>query len=374
MTSNKWKEQQKEEDSKTLFDSFKKIFKGDPKSKLSRVTSHKPHGQVRPSNSIYSRTRSHSEPDLFSESFTLDSQDIKLEPLTEVSTLMVAKDTDSSLKSKSFTSFDQQLKVNCPSKAAKTLGLDIEDPPKQKGKKDSFKSRKSGGSFKRFSMKSKDKEQKERRVSDMEVVHLPGDMPQKAAKTLGIETIQVPSKAAKTLGITSKTDETTTQTTEDFLRKIGAFAAGRDKVKVVHRPLRKQSTSPNLSSKPTTKRPNSNDMSTNLLLKKLVQLTPTEKSETPPNKPGSEPIMSLSRKRRIEAKPMDSPEDRENNKLSSTCSPGQQHHIANSGSCRSDHTPSTGGNTSSVTTNLQINYNKLLKSCENDRKPPQPVR
>ena len=314
MSTKRKQKQQDDNESKNVFDSFKKIFRGNPKiNKLNRVVSHKPHSSPRTSSSLRRRPRSQSEPDLLSESLVLDSTDVKLETFITRSNQLFIDETPQ--KSKSFDNINDQLATTCPSKAAQRLGIDQDEPmfrTKTKEKKESFggsnlKGRKSETGLrgsKRFSMKSKDKEPRENRVHEMEAVAMPANVSSKAAKTLGIEAVQVPSKAAKTLGITSHCDEQADKlTTEDFLRKIGAFAS--EKGKPNQKSLRKQATSPALTSnhrKSEIKSPS--DLSTNALLRKLVQLSPTDQSRAKPSmiKTQSEATLAVSRKRRIETR------------------------------------------------------------------------
>ena len=229
MSTKRKQKQEYDVESKNMFDSFKKIFRGNPKiNKLNRVVSHKPHASPTVSNSFRRRPRSQSEPDLLSESLVLDSTDVKLEAFTTKSLWVDA----SPMKSKSFDNFNQRLADTCPSKAAKRLGLDQDESPfrtKSKDKKEqsgstNLKTRKSETGHrgsKRFSMKSKEKEPKENRMLEMEAVVMPANVSSKAAKTLGIEAVDVTSKAAKTLGISSQYDNPASKlATEDFLRKI----------------------------------------------------------------------------------------------------------------------------------------------------------
>ncbi|KAL5257064.1 hypothetical protein ACHWQZ_G012102 [Mnemiopsis leidyi] len=310
------KRKQKQEDgpdSKNMFDSFKKIFRGNPKiNKLNRVVSHKPHTSPINNSSLRRRPRSQSEPDLLSDSLIVDSTDVKLETFTTKSMFI----DENSLKCRSFDNFDLQLAKSCPSKAAKRLGLDKEEPtfqvkPKEQLGGGSFKGKKSETghrSSKRFSMKSKEKEPKENRVLQMEAVEMPANVSSKAAKTLGIQPVDVPSKAAKTLGIShsqydSRADKLTT---EDFLRKIGAFAS--EKGKPSQKELRKQITSPILVSHRTkTSNKSAADVSTNALLRKLVQLSPTDQMRNSTSrqlmtKTQSEVSLAVSRKRRMETR------------------------------------------------------------------------
>lgn len=320
-------------DSKGVLDSFKKIFRGNPKmNKLNRVVSHKLAGSVQTNNSLKRRPRSRSEPDLFAESLVLDSRDVKLEaflaqPFPENKLLLSA---ESSLRSRSFDNFNEQLAKTCPSKAAKTLGLGDDTDSTvlkvkhQKEKKDqspvSFKKKSELGNrgSKRFSIKSKDKEGKENRVIEFDAVEMPSNVSTKAAKTLGIQPVGVPSKAAKTLGISSD-NPSNSLSTEDFLRKIGAFASERGgKMPAVSRKsgLRKQATSPMLRSGKPDQMSTVPDTSTNALLRKLVQLSPNadrnrgssnNAKPAPLTKTQSEVGLSVSRKRRIETPPEEKP-------------------------------------------------------------------
>ena len=329
------KRKQKQEDgtdSKNMFDSFKKIFRGNPKiNKLNRVVSHKPHASPINNNSLRRRPRSQSEPDLMSDSLILDSTDVKLETFTTKSLFI----DETPLKCRSFDNFNQQLAEQCPSKAAKRLGLDKEEPifqVKLKDKKDqlgggSFKSKKSDTSHrssKRFSMKLKDKEPKENRVLHMEAVEMPANVSSKAAKTLGIQAVDVPCKAAKTLGISSAQHDSRADklTTEDFLRKIGAFAS--EKGKPSQKELRKQITSPMLVSHRTkSSHKSATDVSTNALLRKLVQLSPTDQSRNSSSRPlmtktQSEVSLAVSRKRRMETRSEETVSTSSSNKLELT--------------------------------------------------------
>ena len=316
MSTKRKQKQEDDNESKNMFDSFKKIFRGNTKiNKLNRVVSHKPNATPRNNNSLRRRPRSQSEPDLLSESLVLDSTDVKLETFVTKPKLLLIN--ESPMKSRSFDNFNQQLAETCPSKAAKRLGLDQDEPvykmkPKEKKEQsggNTLKTRKSETGLrgsKRFSVKSKEKEPKENRALEMEAVAMPANVSSKAAKTLGIQAVDVPCKAAKTLGISSQYDQADKLTTEDFLRKIGAFAS--EKGKPVQRSLHKQATSPVLMSHRTkSEQKSATDISTNALLRKLVQLSPTDQSRNTAPKPSmkkmqSEASLAVSRKRRMETR------------------------------------------------------------------------
>ena len=224
-----------------IFDSFKKIFQSssgkDAGGWQGRVLSYKVHQRSKnKAIKTMSCQRSKSEPDLMSNiTVTSLHQSEKENNVPGRQLVGNVSQLYPIIRSKSLSNCecDQLLADNCPTKAAKTLGL-VQEPKEIKDRKFSdvrfCKSEidiscSPSVKMKKFSIRST----KNIRYSDQNPAHVDAiDFPDKAAKTLGITTMKLPEKAAKRLGIPVKTTQCNTdfhKSTEEFLRKIGAFAS-----------------------------------------------------------------------------------------------------------------------------------------------------
>ena len=176
--------------------------------------------------------RSRSEPDLMRNAV------VSMHPMELNESDIVVVDHESfTLKSVSLNTFDKLLAKKCPPKAAKTLGLRNETLNKidklggvQSATKKSDNNMKPLLKSTTFSISSKSWKFADTKPVEMDAqaVAIPSIVSEKAAKTLGLETMELSEKAAKRLGIPIivQSDENhTNKTTEDFLKKIGAFTS-----------------------------------------------------------------------------------------------------------------------------------------------------
>ena len=404
----------------TLIDSIKALFNKSSKSKkLGRVFSHKPFNsgnqKLQGSSLKQRRPRSQSEPDLvITESLVLDAIDVTFGNPEDGGSggHHLAVDNRHMLKSASVDSFGRLAEAErVPVKAAKRLGLDIEKvdtaysqavvtSKERKGKNNSIEGKGSAG-------KPSKSDQKCKCIAPEDFQTIP-QMPEKAARMLGPTVCTVPNSCNNTPNTAksnsssqpSKAVPSKSQTAEDFLRKIGAYA-------IENKTAVRGKTGP-VAAGPRLNQPVTDpNMATSALLRKLANMESRHTATTSSvNKPLVKADLSLvlSRKRRKEHEntPVTNIEQKSLSKRcqDSTCNPSAaqshaqqmrpQQRTTNSSS-EINKTSSAGDGLTSEAANkagsglrhgsptmqlppIRINHRKLLKKCGSDSKISLPPR